>query len=109
MQQTKWITSKLTRQLVCLLISLLSSIPIGLALGIGLGMAYVEIENVSSFEGGVGYAVMYITFAIVPIVAFVNIAIHLISSGEGWPKRLLTIDALSILILAPIIWSVSMF
>lgn len=104
LKQYKWMRTKLTRQLVCILISLLSSIPFAIVLGVGVGMVYVEVENVSSFEGGTGLAVLYMTYAIAPIVVLVNIAIHLALSAEGWPKRLLSIDALSVLILVLASW-----
>lgn len=104
MQQSKWKNSRLVRQLVCSAISLLSSVPFGIALGVGAGLVYVEIENVSSFEGGVGLTVMYITYAIAPIVAIANIAIHLSFSAETWPRRLLVVDALAVLLLMPIAW-----
>ncbi len=96
--------TKLTRQLVCTLISLLSSIPFTIVLGVGAGLVYVEVENVSSFEGGIGLTVLYITYATAPIVVLVNIAIHLALSAKWWPKRLLAIDALSVLILALTSW-----
>lgn len=98
--------TKLTRQLACLSISLLSSIPFAILLGFGVGMVYVEVENVSSFEGGAGLAVLYITYAIAPIVVLANIAIHFALSAEGWPKRLLAIDALSVLLLVLTNWMI---
>ncbi len=104
MQQNKWMRNKLIRQLVCVLISLLSSIPFTIVLGVVVGQVYIEVENVSSFEGGKGLAVLYITYAIAPIVVLVNIAIHLGFSAGGWPKRLLAIDALSVSILVLASW-----
>ena len=87
-----------------MLLSLFASIPIILALGLGVGMAYVKLEHVSSFEGGVGLTVMYITYAIAPVVFLVNAIAHLVASAQDWPRRLITVDAMSILILAPILW-----
>lgn len=104
MPQNHWKSSRLLRQLVCSVIALISSVPFGIAVGVAAGLGYVEIEHVSSFEGGVGLTVMYITYATVPIVAIVNVAIHLSLSAETWPKRLLVIDALAVLLLLPMAW-----
>ncbi len=104
MQQNKWKSSRLLRQLVCTVIALISSVPFGITMGVGAGLVYVEIEKVSSFEGGAGLAVMYITYAVAPIVAIANIAIHLSLSAQSWPGRLLLIDTLAILLLIPIAW-----